>query len=117
MLNRPVENFTAIMPRGNMVLVEPIKGVQRSEGGIELPDSYSEGPDRVRIVAVGTGNRKRDGDGFMGIGLKPGDIVGHSAKVMVNVSFGSRQLLLVNADSIVCVFDEAQIANSIKIVK
>lgn len=116
MLN-PREDFTAIKPRGNMILAEAVGGPKCTEAGIELPDGYEEGPPRLRILAVGPGNRTRDGKGFIGTGLNPGDIVGHGASTAVGVMFNGRPLMLLNADAIICVFDEKQIQSQIKVVQ
>ena len=114
---RPVETFTAIQPRGNMVLMEDVQTAKETSGGLALPDSYTEGPARCRVLAVGPGNRTPQGDGFVGIGLKPGDIVGHSATSALTFNFQGRKLTLMNANSVVCVFDEAQIQNQIRVAK
>jgi chaperonin GroES len=109
-----MEEFTAIKPRGNMVLVEQVHD-NVTPGGIELPAGALEGPARVRVIATGPGNRTPDGK-FLGTGLKPGDLVGHFVKAAPGMRFGNRQFILFNADSILCVFDEEQMPKVEKVV-
>lgn len=112
-----MEEFTAIKPRGNMILAEEVVGPKTTEAGLELPEGYDDGPQRWRVISVGPGNRNKDGDGHIPIGLKPGDIVGLGATKVILIRFNGRSLALLNADYVVCEFDEEQISQQIRVVK
>jgi chaperonin GroES len=44
-----------IRPLDDRVVVEPVESEERTAGGIVLPDSAKEKPQRGRVVAVGPG--------------------------------------------------------------
>lgn len=44
-----------IIPVGTHLLLEPIKDAEKTEGGLYIPDSLREEPDKGRILSVGTG--------------------------------------------------------------
>ena len=44
-----------IRPLDDRVVVQPVESEQRTAGGIVLPDSAKEKPQRGRVVAVGPG--------------------------------------------------------------
>ena len=46
-----------IRPLADRVLVEPAPAEQRTSGGIIIPDTAKEKPQRGKIVAVGTGKK------------------------------------------------------------
>lgn len=50
-----------IKPVGDHVLVEPIEEKQVKKGGIIVPDSAKEKPQRGNVVAVGPGKRDDEG--------------------------------------------------------
>src|SRR6186713_841660 len=47
--------FMAIRPLDDRVLVEPLEAEEKTAGGILLPDTAKEKPQRGRVVAVGPG--------------------------------------------------------------
>lgn len=50
-------------PLGDRVLIEPLKeDEQKTSGGIIIPDSAKEKPMQGKVVAVGPGGRKDDGE-------------------------------------------------------
>jgi chaperonin GroES len=46
-----------IRPLADRVLVEPAPAEQRTSGGIIIPDTAKEKPQRGKVVAVGTGKK------------------------------------------------------------
>jgi chaperonin GroES len=51
-----------IRPLDDRVVVEPLEAEEKSAGGILLPDSAKQKPQRGRIVAVGAGKLLDSGD-------------------------------------------------------
>lgn len=51
----------AIQPLGDRVLVRALESEETTEGGIVLPDTAKEKPQKGEIVAVGTGKILEDG--------------------------------------------------------
>jgi chaperonin GroES len=53
---------TKIRPLGDRILIERLEeAVQKSPGGIIIPDTAKEKPTQGKVVAVGPGRRAEDG--------------------------------------------------------
>jgi chaperonin GroES len=50
-----------IRPLDDRVVVEPLEADEKTSGGILLPDSAKEKPQRGRVLAVGPGKLQDDG--------------------------------------------------------
>jgi chaperonin GroES len=50
-----------IRPLDDRVVVEPLEAEEKTSGGILLPDSAKEKPQRGRVLAVGPGKLQDDG--------------------------------------------------------
>ncbi len=50
-----------IQPLGDRVLVQAMEEEQTQQGGIIIPDSAKEKPQRAKVVALGTGKTDDDG--------------------------------------------------------
>jgi chaperonin GroES len=50
-----------IQPMDDRVVVEPLEAEEKTSGGILLPDTAKEKPQRGRILAVGPGRANEDG--------------------------------------------------------
>jgi len=51
----------AIRPLDDRIVVKPLEAEEKSAGGILLPDSAQEKPQRAKVVAVGEGARNDEG--------------------------------------------------------
>src|SRR5262245_10611171 len=52
----------AIRPLDDRVLVEPLEAEEKTAGGILLPDTAKEKPQRGKVIAVGPGKLRDSGD-------------------------------------------------------
>ena len=50
-----------IKPLGDRVVVKPLETVEKSKGGIVIPDTAKEKPQEGKVVAVGKGRVTDDG--------------------------------------------------------
>ena len=50
-----------LRPLDDRVVLEPIEAEEKTAGGIVLPDTAREKPQRGRVIAVGSGKRLDDG--------------------------------------------------------
>jgi chaperonin GroES len=86
-------------PLGDRVLVEPVdESEQKTAGGIIIPDSAKEKPIQGKVVAVGPGSRKDDGERIP-MELKKGDRVlyGKYSGTEVKIN-GTEQLIMRESD-------------------
>jgi chaperonin GroES len=64
----------AIKPLDDRVLIKRLEAEEKTAGGIVLPDTAKEKPQRGRVVAVGTGKLLEDGKRAQ-LSVRPGDTV------------------------------------------
>jgi chaperonin GroES len=50
-----------LKPLGNRVVVEPIEQEEVTVGGIVLPDTAKEKPQKGKVLSIGPGDRDEDG--------------------------------------------------------
>ena len=62
-----------LTPLNDRVVVTPVAAEKKTAGGIILPDSVSERPNKGKVVSVGPG--KLATDGRRALSVKAGDIV------------------------------------------
>jgi chaperonin GroES len=63
-----------IRPLDDRIVVEPLPAEEVTKGGILLPDTAKEKPQKGKVVAIGVGKLLEDGSRSK-IDLKAGDIV------------------------------------------
>ena len=65
---------TVIKPLGDRVVVKRIEEEPKTKGGIVLPDTAKEKPQKGKVIAVGTGRVLENGQ-RVPLEVKEGDIV------------------------------------------
>lgn len=94
-----------LRPLGDRVIVEPCGAEERTAGGIVLPDSAQEKPQKGKVIAVGSGKILEDGSrGPMEIAI--GDIVVFSKYGGTEVKQGERELVILRQDDIYAIETE-----------
>jgi chaperonin GroES len=63
-----------LKPLGNRVVVEPVEQEEMTAGGIVLPETAKEKPQKGKVLSVGPGDRDEDGD-RIAMDVKVGDTV------------------------------------------
>jgi chaperonin GroES len=63
-----------LKPLGSRVVVEPVEENEITAGGIVLPDTAKEKPQKGTVLSVGPGDRDDDGD-HIPMDVKVGDVV------------------------------------------
>lgn len=64
----------SLKPLGNRVVVEPIEQEEVTAGGIVLPETAKEKPQRGKVLAIGPGERNESGD-VIPLDVSEGDVV------------------------------------------
>ena len=65
---------TKLKPLDEYVVVKPVEEEEKTEGGIVLPDTAKEKPQKGEVVAVGPGKLLKSGDRAP-LSVKVGDMV------------------------------------------
>ena len=97
-----------LMPLGDRLIVEALDEEQTTIGGIVLPDTAQEKPQRGTVLAVGPGSRNQDTGERIPLDVAEGDVVvyskygGTEIKVLAN-----EYLILRESDVLAKVVDAA----------
>jgi len=63
-----------LRPLDDYVVVEPLEEEEKTEGGIVLPDTAKEKPQKGKVIAVGPGKLLKNGE-RASMSVKEGDVV------------------------------------------
>jgi len=93
-----------IQPLGDRVLIEREESEERTAGGIVLPDTAKDKPQRGKVVAVGDGRLLEDGSRSQ-FQVKVGDRVLFSSYAGEEFRVDDRELLLMREDDILAIIE------------
>jgi chaperonin GroES len=94
-----------IRPLADKVLVQRLEAENKTSGGIVLPDTAKEKPQRGKIVAVGNGKVLDDGT-FKALQVKKGDMVLFTSYAGTDVKIDGKEYLIMDESSILAVIDK-----------
>lgn len=95
-----------IRPLHDKVLIERLESLEKTAGGIVLPDTAKEKPTEGRVVAVGEG-RIDDAGKRVAMTVKPGDRVLFGSFAGTTVKEAGKEYLLLDEGEILGVIDGA----------
>lgn len=93
-----------IKPLGDRVVVKPLPMEERTKGGIVLPDTAKEKPQKGEVVAVGPG-RLLDNGQRVAIDLKAGDKVLYSKYAGNEVKIDDVEYLILRENDILGIIE------------
>lgn len=86
-----------IKPLGDRVLVEPQEAEVKTSGGIFIPDSAQEKPQRGKIIAAGSGTKDVEME------VKAGDLVLYGKYSGTELQFDGKDYLIMRQSDILAV--------------
>lgn len=92
----------SIKPLGNRVVVEPIEQEETTAGGIVLPETAKEKPQKGTILAVGPGERDEDGKRIP-MDVKEGDKVLFAKYSGTEIKLDGKKLLILRESDILAI--------------
>ena len=95
-----------IRPLHNRVIVQRLEQGEQQIGGIIIPDSAKEKPQRGRVIAAGNGNVNEDGVRIP-LDVKAGDLVLFGKYISQEVKLDGEEYLIMREDEVLAVIDEA----------
>ncbi|OGV69994.1 MAG: co-chaperone GroES [Lentisphaerae bacterium RIFOXYB12_FULL_65_16] len=93
-----------VKPLGDRVLVEPLEDEQITKGGIIIPDSAKEKPQRAKVIALGTGKRDDDGKKIP-FEVKVGDVILMTKYGGTEVKMNDKEYKILSSGDILAVLD------------
>jgi len=91
-------------PLHDRVIVQRTEGLEKSAGGIIIPDTAKEKPQEGKVIAVGTGTVLKNGK-TIPLQVKPGDRVLFSKYGGTEVEFGDDRYLVLREDDILGIIE------------
>ncbi len=91
-------------PLHDRVIVQRIEGLEKSAGGIIIPDTAKEKPQEGKVIAVGTGTVLKNGK-TIPLQVKPGDRVLFSKYGGTEIEFGDEKYLVLREDDILGIIE------------
>jgi chaperonin GroES len=94
-----------IRPLADKVLVERVEAEAKTAGGIVLPDTAKEKPQRGKIVSVGTGKVLEDGT-RKEMQVKKGDLVLFTSYAGTEIKINGKEYLIMDESDIMAVIEK-----------
>ena len=91
-----------IKPLGDRVVIKPAPPDEKVQGGIIIPDTAKEKPQKGEVVAVGSGKVSDSGE-TIALGVKVGDTVLYGKYAGTEVTIDSEEYLIVRESDILAV--------------
>jgi len=92
----------SIKPLGSRVVVEPIEQEEITAGGIVLPETAKEKPQKGTILSVGPGDRDEDGD-RIAMDVKVGDTVLFAKYAGTEIKLNNKKMLILKESDILAI--------------
>jgi len=86
-----------IKPLADRVIIEPTQSEQKTAGGVIIPDTAKEKPQRGSVVAVGPGKKDEP------MTLKEGDVVLYGKYAGSEISIEGKDYLIMRESDVVAV--------------
>jgi chaperonin GroES len=89
----------SIKPLGNRLVVQPIEEEEITAGGIVLPETAKEKPQKGTVLAAGPGERNDDGE-HMPLEVKEGDTVLFAKYAGTEIKYEGKKLLIMRESDV-----------------
>ena len=94
-----------IRPLADKVLVQRVEAENKTMGGIVLPDTAKEKPQRGKIISVGKGKVLDDGS-IKKVQVKKGDLVLFTSYAGTEVKIDGKEYLIMDESDIMAVIEK-----------
>jgi len=91
-----------LKPLGNRVVVEPVEQEEITAGGIVLPETAKEKPQKGLVLSVGPGDRDEDGD-YIPMDVEKDDIVLFAKYSGTEIKIDGKKLLILRESDLLAI--------------
>jgi chaperonin GroES len=91
-----------LKPLGNRVVIEAIEGEEITAGGIVLPETAKEKPQKGKVLSVGPGERDEDGK-YIQMDVKAGDTVLFAKYAGTEIKVDGKKLLILRESDLLAI--------------
>lgn len=92
----------SMKPLGNRLVVEPLEQEEVTAGGIVLPETAKEKPQKGTVLAAGPGDRNEKGERIL-LDVKPGDLVLFAKYSGTEIKYEGKKLLILRESDILAI--------------
>ena len=93
-----------LKPLGNRLVVEPIEEEEITAGGIMLPETAKEKPQKGKVLSAGPGDRNDKGD-RIAMDVKKGDTVLYAKYAGTEIKMDGKKLLILRESDVLAILD------------
>ena len=94
----------SLKPLGSRVVIEPIEQEEITSGGIVLPETAKEKPQKGTVLAIGPGERDDDGKRIQ-MDVKVGDVVLYAKYAGTEIKVEGKKLLILKESDILAIVE------------
>ena len=94
----------SLKPLGSRVVIEPVEQEEVTAGGIVLPETAKEKPQKGKILSVGPGDRDEDGKRIP-MDVKVGDIVLFAKYAGTEIKVEGKKLLILKESDVLAIVE------------
>jgi len=94
----------SLKPLGNRVIVEPVEQEEMTVGGIVLPETAKEKPQKGKVLAAGPGERDDDGE-YIPMDVKVGDLVLFAKYSGTEIKIDGKKLLILRESDLLAIIE------------
>jgi chaperonin GroES len=95
----------SLKPLGSRVVIEPLEQEEITSGGIVLPETAKEKPQKGTILASGPGDRDDDGK-RISMDVKVGDVVLYAKYAGTEIKVEGKKLLILKESDILAIVED-----------
>jgi chaperonin GroES len=92
----------SLKPLGNRVVIEPLEQEEITAGGIVLPETAKEKPQKGTVLSVGPGDRDEDGERIP-MDVKEGDTVLFAKYAGTEIKVDGKKLLILRESDLLAI--------------
>ena len=96
-----------LKPLGSRLVVEPIEQEDLTTGGIYLPDTAKEKPQRGVILSIGPGDRDDEGK-YLPMDVKEEDVVLFNKYSGTEIKVDDKKLLIMKESDVLAIIEEIE---------
>jgi chaperonin GroES len=89
----------AIRPLDDRIVIQPLEAEQKTSGGILLPDTAKEKPQRAKVLAIGDGRLTDDGK-RIALTVKVGDEVLYGKYAGTEIKYRGEELKILRESEV-----------------
>ena len=94
----------SLKPLGNRVVIEPIEEEEITTGGIVLPETAKEKPQKGTVLSIGPGERDEDGKRIP-LDVAPDDVVLYAKYAGTEIKIEGKKLLILRESDLLAIVE------------